>query len=70
MNNIFLRGTWNPVKWSIKIPFTLYWVAFVQLDTIGVLEIVGKYFDKETSQYFFNRTKYSWLAPWGEVRSK
>jgi hypothetical protein len=70
MNDVFVTGEWCKVKWSLKIPFTLYWLVWVDIGHFRVLEIVGKYFDIETSKYFFNRPKYSWLAPWGEVRSK
>ena len=54
MNDINLGGILYKVGWSIKIPFTLYWVVW--LKGIRVIEFVRKYFDEKG--YYFNRGCY------------
>ena len=51
MNDIDVGGIKYRVGFSIKIPFTLYWIVW--LKGISIFEIVEKYFDNDG--YFYNR---------------
>lgn len=51
MNKIMVGGVLYNVLWSIKIPFTIYWLVW--LKNIGVFEIVQKNFDDKG--YYFSR---------------
>jgi hypothetical protein len=69
LNDIYIGGEWRPVKWSFRLPFTLYFVAWCDMGGLYLIEFVRKYFDPKTGKYFFQRPEYSFKAPWGDVKS-
>ena len=60
MNKIPVGGELYEIGFTVKIPFTRYWMAW--LKEICVFEIVCKYFEPIKSVYFFNRVGHNyWL---------
>ena len=55
MNKINEGGQLYEVGWSMKIPFTRYWMVW--LKDIKIIEFVEKYFDDKG--YYFNRIGYN-----------
>ena len=51
MNQIPLGGVLYDVSWSIKVPFTHYWIVW--LKGIHIIEVITKYWDG--NGYYFNR---------------
>ena len=51
MNKIPVAGELYNIKWSVKIPFTPYWIVY--LNEIKLLDVVTKYFDDKG--YYYNK---------------
>jgi hypothetical protein len=56
MNKIPIADNLYEVGWTIKIPFTTYWIVW--LKEIKIIEIVCKYFDN--NGYYFNRIGHNY----------
>ncbi len=51
MNDIEIGGVKYKVGWSLKIPYTRYWIVWLR--GICTIEFVEKFFDNKG--YFYNR---------------